>query len=172
MKQLNAIAYEGIEYTIEWYYDDRGYSQAEEYYADQSKDKQRKLLNLFRLIGEHGKIFDKTKFMNEGDGIYAFKPQPDRYLCFFFKGKKIVVTNAFVKKSQKLPQGEKELALKAHQSYEKRVKEGIYYERRKLSPLMKILLRTKSKKNYWIKNIRNCWSLNYFLQQWSKTTFL
>jgi len=22
---------------------------------------------------------------HEGDGIYAFKPQPDRYTCFFFK---------------------------------------------------------------------------------------
>ena len=29
---------------------------------------------------------------------------------------------------QKLPQGEKELALKAFQSYEKRIKEGNYYE--------------------------------------------
>jgi len=30
-----------------------------------------------------GKIFDITKFRNEGDGIYAFKPQPDRFLSFF-----------------------------------------------------------------------------------------
>lgn len=59
-------------------------------------------------MGEQGKFFDKTKFNYEGDGIYAFKPQPDRYLCFFFKGKKIVVTNAFCKKTQKLPMNEKE----------------------------------------------------------------
>jgi len=70
-----------------------------------------------------------SKFRNEGDGIYAFKPQPDRYLCFFFKRKKIIVTNAFIKKTQKLPQSEKEQALKAYQSYEKRVKEGGYYEK-------------------------------------------
>lgn len=49
-------------------------------------------------MGEQGKIFDETKFRNEGDKIYAFKPQPDRYLCFFFQGKKIIVTNAFIKK--------------------------------------------------------------------------
>ena len=79
-------------------------------------------------MGDQGKIFDETKFRNEGDKIYAFKPQPDRYLCFFFRGKKIIVTNAFMKKTQKLPQSEKDLALKAYQSYEKRIKEGSYYE--------------------------------------------
>jgi phage-related protein len=106
-----------------------GHSQAQSYYEEQPKDKQRKLLNLFRLMGDQGKIFDKTKFNIEGDGIYAFKPQPDRYLCFFFRGKKIVITNAFIKKTQKLPLNEKEHALKAYQSYEKRTKEGVYYEK-------------------------------------------
>src|SRR5262249_48309336 len=100
-----------------------------EYYENQPKDKQRKLLNLFRLMGDQGQIRDKTKFRFEGDGIYAFKPQPDRYLCFFFKGNKIIITNAFVKKTEKLPQTEKGRALKACQSYETRVKEEVYYEK-------------------------------------------
>lgn len=123
------LAYEGTAFTIEWYYDAKGYSQAFEYFKEQPKEKQRKLLNLFRLMGEQGKIFDETKFRNEGDGIYAFKPLPDRYLCFFVKGRKIIVTNAFIKKMQKLPQNEKERALKAYQTYEKMVKEGSYYEK-------------------------------------------
>lgn len=122
------IAYQGSVFTIEWYFDSKGEAQALEYFEKQPKDKQRKLLNLLRLMGDHGKIFDETKFRNEDDKIYAFKPQPDRYLCFFVKGKKIILTNAFTKKTQKLPQGEKELALKAFQSYEKRIKEGTYYE--------------------------------------------
>ena len=54
-------------------------------------------------MGDFGVIHDTTKFRNEGDSIYAFKPQPDRYLCFFFSGKKIIVTNAYRKKSDKLP---------------------------------------------------------------------
>lgn len=126
MKQR--VAYEGDEYTIEWYCDARGYSQALDFFETQPKPKQRKLLNLFRLMGDHGEIRDETKFRNEEDGIYAFKPQPDRYLCFFYVGKKIIVTNAFTKKTQKLPQNEKERALKAYQSYKKRVKEREYYE--------------------------------------------
>ena len=125
------IAYQGTEFTIEWYFDANRESQALEYFKKQPQSRQRKLLNLLRLMGDHGKIFDETKFRHEGDKIYAFKPQPDRYLCFFFKGKKIILTNAFTKKKQKLPQEEKELALKAFQSYEKRIKEGIYYEEKK-----------------------------------------
>lgn len=126
---MQKIGYEGTEFTIEWYFDEKGNSKALEYFKEQPKDKQRKLLNLFRLMGDHGKIFDETKFRNEGDGIYAFKPQPDRYLCFFFRDGKIIVTNAFIKKSQKLPSGEKEQALKAYKSYIQRVKMGEYYEK-------------------------------------------
>jgi phage-related protein len=131
MRMTQYVAYEGSEFTIEWYCDEKGISQALQYFLGQPKDMQRKALNLFRLMGEHGKIHDETKFRNESDGIYAFKPQPDRYLCFFFKGKKIIVTNAFEKKSQKLPKGEKNRSLKARTSYEMRVVEGAYYEEEK-----------------------------------------
>ena len=126
MKQY--VAYEGSEFTIEWYFTDKEKSPAHEYYEKQPVEKKRKLLNLFRLMGDFGKIHDKTKFRNEEDGVYAFKPQPDRYLCFFFRGKKIIVTNAFVKKTDKLPLSEKERALKSRENYEKRVKKGVYYE--------------------------------------------
>lgn len=129
LKSLKRIAYKGPSYTVEWYFDKKGKSQAYEYYVSQPEAMQRKLLNLFRLMSETGKIFDETKFRNEGDGIYAFKPQPDRYLCFFFKDKKIVVTNAFWKKTKKLPQGEKDIALKAYQDYSLRIKEEIYYDK-------------------------------------------
>jgi hypothetical protein len=80
MKQY--IAYQGTEFTIEWYFDPKGESQALDYFEKQSKDKQRKLLNLFRLMGEQGKIFDKTKFRNEGDKIYAFIPNSSENFTF------------------------------------------------------------------------------------------
>lgn len=126
---IERVAYQWSVFCIEWYFDEKGRSQALDYFLNQPKEMQRKLLNLLRLMGDHGRIFDETKFRNEGDAIYAFKPQPDRYLCFFYKGKKIVLTNAFAKKSTKLPSGEKSQALKAYQSYEERVREGNYYEK-------------------------------------------
>jgi hypothetical protein len=52
----------------------------------------------------------------------------DRFFCFFFDGAKIIVTNAYEKKSAKMPPKEKDKALKAKANYIKRVKEGSYYD--------------------------------------------
>lgn len=124
----NYIAYKGIIYTIEWYFDKQGHSDPLEHYESLSDIRKAKLYALFVRMGDIGKIFDITKFRNEEDGIYAFKPQPDRYLCFFFKGRKIIITNAFVKKTEKLPTSEKERALKNTNDYKKRIMNGTYYE--------------------------------------------
>ena len=111
-KKIEYIAYEGNHFTIEWYFDTQYQSQALEYYQALSEDERIKVLKLFKLMGDVGEIKNKTKFMNEGDKIYAFKPQPDRFLCFFYEDQKIIVTNAFRKKQQKLPKNEKDKALK------------------------------------------------------------
>jgi hypothetical protein len=79
---------------------------------------------LAKRMGDFGKIFDKTKFRNEGDGIFAFKPQPDRYLSFFTDDKKIIVATGFRKKSDKLPKTEKALALKLRHDYYERKSGG------------------------------------------------
>jgi phage-related protein len=71
-------------------------------------------------MGDFWKIYDKTKFTYEGDKIYAFKPRPDRYVSFFTKDKKIIVTNAFRKKAQKMPKSEKETAIKNMNEYNSR----------------------------------------------------
>lgn len=127
-KEIEYIAYEGEVNTIEWYFDESLESQALDYFYSLSAGEQRKLLTLFKRIGDLGVIMDKTKFRHEGDQIYAFKPKPDRFLCFFFEGKKILVTNAFRKKQDKLPKSEKDKALKLRQMYLDRVKAGEYYE--------------------------------------------
>lgn len=44
------------------------------------------------------------------------------------KGKKIIITNAFHKKQQKIPKSEKERAIRARNDYLKRVDEHTYYE--------------------------------------------
>ena len=126
---LEYIIYDGSCYTIEWYFDDASHSQALDYYQSLNTDERIKAMKLFKRMGDAGEIKDKTKFMYEGDKIYAFKPQPDRFLCFFFTEQKIVVTNAFRKKQTKLPTNEKERALKIRNNYMKRVKAGDYYDK-------------------------------------------
>lgn len=122
------IAFEGEKFTIEWYFDSKGKSISLDYLESLEEEEQAKLFQLMKLIGNIGIIKDKTKFRNEGDKIYAFKPQPHRFLCFFFEGQKIIVTNGFHKKTDKLPPNEKEKALKIKNDYELRVKRGNYYE--------------------------------------------
>jgi len=122
------IAYSGDTFTIEWYFDEHNHSDALEYYNQLNTKDRIQLLKLFKRMGDSGEIHDKTKFRFEGDKIYAFKPQPERFLCFFYEGKKIIVTNGFRKKKQKLPTLEKENALKKRNSYMNRVNLGEYYD--------------------------------------------
>jgi hypothetical protein len=88
------LAYQGTKYTIEWYFNPNGHSQSLGYFEQLTPKRQDKLIYLFKMMADFGRISDITKFRNEGDGIYAFKPQPDRFLCFFFRGK----TNYLFKK--------------------------------------------------------------------------
>ncbi|BAZ83226.1 type II toxin-antitoxin system RelE/ParE family toxin [Sphaerospermopsis kisseleviana CS-549] len=122
------IIYVGSVFQLEWYFDENGESEALEYFNQLSEQQQLKFLFLVKRIGDFGKISNKEQFRNEGDKIYAFKPQPDRFLCFFFTGKKIIVTNAFQKKTQKLPNNQKEKAIQYMNAFIQRHEEGKYYE--------------------------------------------
>ncbi len=119
----DCVVYIGKCFTVEWFYDSNGYSQAFEYFKSTNQSQKRKFFILVKRIAEFGKIMDITKFRNEGDEIYAFKPKPDRYLCFFIKGKKIIITNAFCKRTDKLPKNEKDKSLKAKEIYYRENKE-------------------------------------------------
>ena len=117
MDKENCVIYSGEKFTLEWYFDIKGKSVAYDYFINIDKEQRRKFLSLAKRMGDSGKIFDKTKFMYEGDEIYAFKPQPDRFLSFFTYGKKIIVTNGFTKKTDKIPKNEKDLAIRFRQDY-------------------------------------------------------
>ena len=122
------IAYEGDTLTVEWFFNEKGESEALKFFETLSDAQKRKTLMLFKRIGDFGRISDITKFRNEGEKIFAFKPQPDRFMSFFYTGKKIIITNGFRKKTQKLPKKEKALALKRMKSYMSRVTSEGYYE--------------------------------------------
>jgi len=124
MDDKSCTIYVGEKYTLEWYYDKNSKSVAFEFYMKTPEFLQKKFLVLAKKMGDFGKVFDITKFRYEGDGIYAFKPQPDRYLSFFTDGKKIIVTNGFIKKTDKLPENEKKKAIKCMKDYFERKNGG------------------------------------------------
>ena len=74
MSETRLILYEGPAFTIEWFYDERGKSPAREYFLSLPDDRKAALFALARRLGETGLIRDETKFRNEGDKIFAFKP--------------------------------------------------------------------------------------------------
>lgn len=122
------VVFAGEKFTIEWYFDSKGKSRALNYFESLGDRDQIKLLELFELMGNVGEIKNKNKFRSEGEKIYAFKPHPYRFLCFFYAGQKIILTNAFHKKTDKLPQNEKLRALEIMKSYEERIERGDYYD--------------------------------------------
>lgn len=79
-----------MKFIIEWYYNCQGKSNAYDFYCRLSMQEKIKLLRLFKRIGDDGKIKDKTKFNYEGNQIFAFKPQPQRFLCFFMRERKLL----------------------------------------------------------------------------------
>ena len=91
------IAYKGTEFTIEWYYDANRKSQALEYLMNLDASMQQKVFYLFKRMGDFGKISDKTKFRNEGNQIFAFKPKSDRFLSFLQKEKELLLRMLFKK---------------------------------------------------------------------------
>ena len=124
----NYIVFKGNKYTVEWYFNDNDNSQSKDYFLELDKKQKASLFALIKLLDDQGQLKNKEKFNYEGDSIYAFKPTPDRFLCFFYEGNKIIITNAFRKKQQKLPSSEKTKALKSKKDYNDRVKKGTYYD--------------------------------------------
>ena len=61
------------------------------------------------------------RFLENTDGIYEVRVvttfKSIRILCFFDKGKLVVLTNCFIKKSQKTPRKEIKLAEKLKKEY-------------------------------------------------------
>ena len=123
------VAYEGEIYQIKFYFDEKGKSQSKQYMEAIEVGDVKKFVHLLQMMGDVGQIRNKEKFRSEGDKIYAFKPQSHRFLCFFISGKKIIITNAFMKKQQKLPKSQKDSALEKKLDYETRNKKGTYYEK-------------------------------------------
>lgn len=91
------VAYKGSALTVEWFFNENGKSDSFDFFESLSASQKRKTLMLFKRIGDFGKISDITKFRNEGNKIFAFKPQPDRFMSFSIRGKRLLLQTAFVR---------------------------------------------------------------------------
>jgi hypothetical protein len=59
------------------------------------------------------------KHLEGSDSIFEFKTNENRVLCFFFVGKRVILTHGFKKKQPKTPKGEIERAENLKKEFEK-----------------------------------------------------
>ena len=123
------IFYQGEKFQVEFYFTAHGELPAKKYFDSSERLIQIKLLALVKYIAEEGRLFDETKFrlVNKNEKIYEFKPMAERFFNFFTEGKRIIITNAYRKKGQKVDPRELAKAIKLKKDYEYRVKKAVYY---------------------------------------------
>ncbi len=130
-KKEDYIFCQGEKFQVEFYFTGVGKMPAKEYLENASLGVKVKLAALVKYIAEHGRLFDITKFrqVDSKEKIYEFKPAGHRFFNFFYEGGKIIITNAYMKKSQKVSKKDLEKAKTMKKNYIARVKGGIYYEK-------------------------------------------
>ena len=73
-----------------------------------------KVLRTVQILADNGPDLREPYSKPIGDGIFELRAKVgsdiSRVLYFFFVGKKVILTNGFIKKTQKTPKAEIELA--------------------------------------------------------------
>jgi len=119
----DVVFYEGGYFTIVWGAAANAQCQAFEYFEGMNAGDQAKASALFLRLADQGAIYDKTKFRKETEELFAFKPQPHRFFCFFVKGRKVVIVTAYRKQGEKAPKRELKRAEAGRLSYLQRLTE-------------------------------------------------
>ena len=116
-----------MNYSVEYYEKEDGTYPAEEFILSQDKKMQAKLFMALEFLEEKGPLLREPYSKSLGDGIFEVRAKQgsdiSRVLYFFVVGKRIILTNCFVKKTQKTPTNEIERAKRYRKDYQTR-KEG------------------------------------------------
>ena len=113
-------------FLLELYTLPNGVKPVEEFIEKLNPKMQVKAIDSLEILQERGNTLREpySKQIKGYDGLFElrirFAGDISRIFYFFFVGKKIVVTNGFVKKEKKTPKAEIELAIKYKFDYERR----------------------------------------------------
>ena len=112
-------------FEVEYFEKEDGTYPAEEFILSQDVKMRAKLFRLLELLEEKGNTLREPYSNSLDDGIFEIRAKQGsnitRVLYFFYIGNKIILTNGFIKKSQKTPPSEIDLAKKYRAEYEKRL---------------------------------------------------
>lgn len=111
-------------YEVEFYETEDGSRPAEEFILSQDKKMQAKIFLTLEFLEERGPALREPYSKSLGDGIFEVRAKQgsdiSRVLYFFVIGRKIILTNGFVKKTQKTPPREIERAKRYRTDYHSR----------------------------------------------------
>ncbi len=113
------LVYQGPHYAVYFHAEKKTSSKVYDSFEKCDNITQASLLYLVKRIADTGRIYDKTKFRIEdkNNKIYTFKPKQERFFCFFFVKKEIIITSAYRKKGQKLDVKELKKAIEIRNQY-------------------------------------------------------
>ena len=108
-------------FTVEFYEKANGEIPVEEFLLRLDKKMRAKLLGILEILQEKGNQLREPYSKHLDDGIFEIRGKVgsdiSRVLYFFYYEGKIVMTNGFVKKTQKTPKSEIETAKKYRKDY-------------------------------------------------------
>ena len=117
-----------MDYTVEYYEKDNGSRPAEEFILSQDTKMQAKIFAALELLESKGPALREPYSKVLEDGIFEVRAKQgsdiSRVLYFFVVGRRVILTNGFVKKTTKTPKSELILARKYKADYER----SHYYE--------------------------------------------
>lgn len=113
------LIYEGSHYSVCFHAETDNSSCVFNYYKGCDDITRASLLFLVKRMADTGTIYDIIKFRLEDkkNKIYAFKPKKERFFCFFFIEKTIIITSAYRKRKQKLDKRELQKAIQIRNQY-------------------------------------------------------
>lgn len=101
-----------------------GTEPAKEFLLSLDKKMYAKMLQTIKLLEDYGTLVREPYSKPLGDGIFELRAQIgtdiSRVLYFFVVGRKIILTNGFIKKTQKTPPGEIDRAKRYRTEYNSR----------------------------------------------------
>lgn len=114
------------------FYEKEDKTKPVEDFIDSLENKMRvKAIREIQLLRECGNTLREPYSKYLKDGVYELRIKQSsnisRIFYFFFIGEKIILTNGFIKKSQKTPDNEIEKAIRYKKDYERRMKNGWFW---------------------------------------------
>ena len=115
-----------MKFEVLFYEKENGERPVKDFLQSLDKKMQAKLLGLFDILEEKGNELREPYSKHLEDGIFELRGKVgsdiSRVLYFFYYEGKIIVTNGFIKKTQKTPRKQIKVAKERRKEYIERVK--------------------------------------------------